>query len=76
MAGTAADYQAIVDAIDAAILLFYSNGAVIEYDIDGRKVTRDLSEARADRDRYARLVAEASGGGNARNYAVFGGMNG
>lgn len=69
MASTAAEYQAIIDAIDAAILKFYQNGGVVEYDIDGRMVKRDLKGAQADRAKYVSLLAGTQGG--ARNYAAF-----
>lgn len=69
MASTAAEYQTIIDAIDSAVQKFYEHGGVIEYDIDGRKVRRDLSQAMADRAKYVSLLASTSG--SARNYAAF-----
>lgn len=69
LATTAAEYQTIIDAIDAAILNYYQNGGVIEYDIDGRRVRRDLSGAQRDRAKYVALLSATQG--TARNYAAF-----
>ena len=76
MAWTVDECEEMISAIKAAMLLYYQNGGVIEDDIDGRKVRRDLSQARNDLQLWEIELAKASGGGNARNYAVFGGMNG